>query len=218
MADARASAIEQVRQASERVGELCISLLKIEDAQRMLEAVNRLCDADRALLAASAPTPAEAPRTQTIEQQSDYLRGYATALIDAIASLSYARDKGGSDDAGFDGLNAGIFVIRQMRPPSAPAIPERTAVPTARRNCQHCGQPMEDLHACRAWDTPEPVERTAEAAPQDCDVLFGKWKDEAALHQHALGEWRHWQTRAETAEAELETLRAASSSETKESK
>jgi hypothetical protein len=51
------------------------------------------------------------------ELTRDYLRGYATALIDAIAAIEYARDKGGPDDAARDGLTAAVFVIRHMRPP-----------------------------------------------------------------------------------------------------
>jgi hypothetical protein len=60
---------------------------------------------------------------------TDYLQGYATALIDAIAAISHARDVGARDqlsdgglDAAHDGLNAAIFVIRQMRPPQGEAL------------------------------------------------------------------------------------------------
>jgi hypothetical protein len=49
--------------------------------------------------------------------EADYLRGYAAALIDAIAALTRARDAGGDDDAAHDGLNAAVFAIRQIRPP-----------------------------------------------------------------------------------------------------
>ncbi len=65
-------------------------------------------------------TPA-APALTALPEKS-YLQGYASALIDVIAKLSYARDTGTREDAAFDGLNAAIFAVRQIKPPISAAL------------------------------------------------------------------------------------------------
>jgi len=78
-----------------------------ETAAKLKTAEKRLA----LLTGIQASTPAPQPETE-------YLRGYATALIDAIAAIEYARTRGGEDDAARDGLTAAIFVLRNIKPPT----------------------------------------------------------------------------------------------------
>jgi hypothetical protein len=48
---------------------------------------------------------------------TDYLRGYATAVIDAIAAIQYANQAQGESDPAWDGMNAAVSVLKNMRPP-----------------------------------------------------------------------------------------------------